>query len=142
MSPHQTQEKFNIPETGPITGVEPELARDWIARNFISVAYPATGRGTKNKLSIKDLYKIKCFKMLMDNQISRKDASLIVGAFDDYDHRQPILHCYKSGTELTTKWAKGVQKTVGDADLIIIIDSRKIVKSIDFKVLPAKVITT
>ena len=54
-------EPQTIPQSEDYTGVPAELARDWIARNFITVEKPAGGRGSKNMLAIRDLYKVKCF---------------------------------------------------------------------------------
>ena len=138
-TPEQTE--WTIPQSEPITGVARLLARDWIAHGFISVEHPARGRGSKNMLTIKDLYKIKCFDFLMKNQVVRKDAKQIVAAFDDYTAREPFLHVFRIGDKLDMKWLSKIVRSMHEADLLTIIDSRKITKSINMKVLPVTIKT-
>lgn len=138
-TPEQTE--WTIPQSEPITDVARLLARDWIAHGFISVGHPATGRGSKNKLTIKDLYKIKTFDFLMKNHVVRKDAKQIVAAFDNYTAREPFLHVFRTGDKLEIKWLSKIVRSVLEADILIIIDTRKITKTINMKVLPVRVIT-
>ena len=135
--PEQTE--WTIPQTEEITGVPALLARDWVAHNFIVVEHPAKGRGSKNRLTINDLYKIKCFDFLMKNQVVRKDAKEIVKAFSDYNAREPFLHVFKTGDNLETKWLSKIVRSIHEADLLMVIDSRKITKSINIKVLPGTI---
>ena len=133
------QTEWTIPQSEPITGVARLLARDWIAHGFIPVEHPAKGRGSKNRLTINDLYKIKCFDHLMKNQVVRKDAKQIVKAFNDYNAQEPFLHVFKTGDKLEVKWLSKIVRSIHEADLLMVIDSRKITKSINMKVLPVKV---
>jgi hypothetical protein len=132
-------EPQTIPQSEIYTGVSAELARDWIARGFIKVENPADGRGTKNMLALFDLYKIKCFDLLVKNNIARKDAEQIVRAFSDYDAKKPFLHIFKSGKDLDVKWFANIQKSTGEADLMMVIDIKKVVKPIDWKANPVRV---
>ena len=135
-------EPQTIPQSEKYTGVPAELARDWIARNFIKVEKPAEGRGTKNSLSIRDLFKVKLFDHLMKNHAVRKDARRIVEAFSVYDAQKPFLHVFKSGDDLSIKWFANIQKSTAGADLLMVIDSREITKTINSKVHPVTIKTT
>jgi hypothetical protein len=132
-------EPQTIPQSEAFTGVPAELARDWIARGFIRVERPAEGRGTRNMLAIRDLYKIKLFDHLMKNHVIRKDAKQIVEAFNSYDAKKPFLHIFKTGAELDIKWAADIQKTTAGAGVLMVIDIKQITKDIDIKVQPVTV---
>jgi hypothetical protein len=134
-------EPQTIPQSEDYTGVPAELARDWIARKFISVEHPADGRGTKNMLAIRGLYKIKLFDHLMKNHVVRKDAKQIAEAYSSYDAKKPFLHVFKTGHDLDIKWFKNIQKSTAGAGLLMVIDSKIITKSINIKVHPVTIKT-
>lgn len=132
-------EPQSIPESEFYTGVPADLVRNWIAHKYIIVEEPARGHGSKNKLALHDLYKIKCFAMLVKNNILRKDAKQIVEYFSNYDAQRRYLHVYRTDGDIKAEWFNEIQQTTDGAALLMIIDSRQVVKSINFKIFPATV---
>lgn len=71
------KEKFTIPRAAKILGIENNRIREFVSRNYIKVAYPAPGHGSKNFLNRSDLYQVKLFLSLLERGFLRIEASRV-----------------------------------------------------------------
>jgi hypothetical protein len=73
--------KYSTTEVSKGFDIKLVTFHDWIKRNFISPTDESGGQGQKNLFTIKDLYMIRFFIILMEKGFARQIASEISKAF-------------------------------------------------------------
>ena len=144
-------EIFSDPKYGTFTSfqvikllnIRQERLQEWLYKKFIKPEVPATGRGTKNYFSKKNLYEISLFNYLLGKGLSRKEASKILKTdimdpITQYDKKimkslqknisfksiSPMLIIYKSGK-------KYLSKVIFDNELNFRVEEDIVQKKID-----------
>jgi len=126
-----------------ILDIKKECLQEWLFKDFIKPEVPATGRGTKNYFSKKNLYEIALFSYLLGKGLSRKEASKILRTnimdpFTQLDKKamkmlqknipfksiSPLLIIYKSGK-------KYISEAIFDNELIFSVEEDIVQKNID-----------
>jgi len=69
---------YTVPEASEKLGIQHGRLREWISRQYIFPHKRAKGRGTKNLLSVWNLYQIRLFEYLMERGLSREKIGLLI----------------------------------------------------------------
>lgn len=72
-------ESYSTVDIERIINIQRPCFREWQIRGYVQPSIEqAKGRGTKNRYSRQDIYKIYLFKALIDSGLSREKAAMIV----------------------------------------------------------------
>jgi len=157
---------FEDPKYGTFTSfqvvkllnIKKERLQEWLYKGFIKPEVRASGRGTKNRFSFKNLYEIALFSYLLKKGVSRKEGSKILktGVLDTLERFKkttmksvksdlpfksikPVLIIYKTGEKYSSETI--FDKKIGfeiqpdiihrNIDEVQIINISKIIKAVD-----------
>jgi|GEM_PF-6882678 len=84
-------EWFTTPEVAKILGLRIVTLQDWIVRGYVVPQEQGVGYGSKHHFSKKGILQIRLFRYLVDNGLSRKEATRRVELFSRIHPSQKAL---------------------------------------------------
>jgi hypothetical protein len=72
--------QFTAAEACNISGISPELLRDWHRQGFLPEPRVVAGRGHRRKYRVAELFRILALRVLIDGGLGRREAAVLSGS--------------------------------------------------------------